>query len=59
MLGISPWTDAGGSYHTVQRFFSTVLLSATLLWVFFRQYLRCPACGSLGEVIRETACTPS
>ena len=26
MRGISRWTGAGGSYRTVQRFFSTVIL---------------------------------
>ena len=39
MLGISRWTGKGGSYRTVQRFFSTTLPWATLLWVFFRQHL--------------------
>ena len=39
MLGISRWTGKGGSYRTVQRFFSTTLPWATLLWVFFHQHL--------------------
>ena len=39
MLGISRWTQKGGSYRTVQRFFNTALPWATLLWVFFRQHL--------------------
>ncbi len=42
MLGISRWTGQGGSYRTVQRFFSTALPWATLFWVFFRQHLLCP-----------------
>ena len=39
MLGISRWAGKGGSYRTVQRFFSTVIPWATLFWVFFRQHL--------------------
>ena len=39
MLGISRWAGQGGSYRTVQRFFSTVIPWATLFWVFFRQHL--------------------
>jgi hypothetical protein len=39
MLGISRWTGAGGSYRTVQRFFSTFLPWATLFWLFFRTQL--------------------
>ena len=37
MLGLSRWAGPGGSYRTVQRFFSTVVPRATLFWVFFRQ----------------------
>jgi DDE superfamily endonuclease len=36
MLGISRWTDSGGSYRTVQRFFYTVLPWPLLFWLFFR-----------------------
>jgi DDE superfamily endonuclease len=39
MLGISRWTGVGGSYRTVQRFFSTVLPWANLFWLFFRSHL--------------------
>ena len=39
MLGISRWAGQGGSYRTVQRFFSTVIPWGTLFWVFFRQHL--------------------
>jgi putative transposase len=42
MLGLSRWAGQGGSYRTVQRFFSTVLPWATLFWVFFRQHLYRP-----------------
>jgi putative transposase len=42
MLGLSRWAGPGGSYRTVQRFFSTVVPWATLFWVFFRQHLYRP-----------------
>src|SRR6266478_3538535 len=41
-LGLSRWAGPGGSYRTVQRFFSTVIPWAMLFWVFFRQYVSCP-----------------
>jgi putative transposase len=39
MLGLARWAGKGGSYRTVQRFFSTVIPWATLFWVFFRQHV--------------------
>jgi amino acid transporter len=39
MLGISRWTEKGGSYRTVQRFFHTGLPWVTLFWLFFKQHL--------------------
>src|SRR3954469_11584705 len=39
MLGISRWTGDGGSYRTIQRFFTTVVPWATLFWLFFRTHL--------------------
>ncbi len=39
MLGISRWTEKGGSYRTVQRFFSTVIPWTNVFWLFFRQHL--------------------
>jgi putative transposase len=39
MLGLSRWTDAGGSYRTVQRWFYTVIPWAQVFWLFFRQHL--------------------
>jgi hypothetical protein len=42
MLGISRWAGKGGSYRTVQRFFSTVIPWAMLFWVFFRQHVYGP-----------------
>jgi len=35
MLGLSRWTDKGGSYRTIQRFYHSVLPWADLLWTFF------------------------
>jgi putative transposase len=42
MLGLSRWAGKGGSYRTVQRFFSTVIPWAMLFWVFFRQHVYRP-----------------
>ena len=39
MLGISRWAGQGGSYRSIQRFFSTILPWATLFWLFFRSHL--------------------
>lgn len=41
-LGLSRWAGTGGSYRTVQRFCSTVIPWALLLWVFFRQQVYGP-----------------
>ncbi len=42
MLGISRWTEKGGSYRTVQRFFNTMLPWAVLHWRFFKAELYQP-----------------
>ena len=39
MLGISRWAGQGASYRSVQRFFSTLIPWAALLWLFFRTQL--------------------
>src|SRR4030066_1907857 len=39
MLGLSRWTEKGGSYRTVQRFFYTVIPWAQVFWGFFRGHL--------------------
>lgn len=39
MLGISRWTEKGGSYRSVQRFFSTVMPWGQVFWTFFRAHL--------------------
>lgn len=39
MLGMSRWTDKGGSYRTIQRFFYTAIPWALVFWQFFRHRL--------------------
>ena len=43
MLGISRWTEKGGSYRTVQRFFATKLKWEEILVKFFLTHLLDPA----------------
>jgi hypothetical protein len=42
MLGISRWTEKGGSYRTVQRFFNTVIAWSQVQWFFIRHHLLDP-----------------
>lgn len=35
MLGISRWTEKGGSYRTIQRMYHTALSWPALHWLFF------------------------
>ena len=39
MLGISRWTEEGGSYRTIQRFFKTKIDWANVQWLFIRSHL--------------------
>jgi putative transposase len=39
MLGISRWAGKGGSYRSIQRYFSSVIPWATMMWIFFRAHL--------------------
>ena len=39
MLGIARWTEKGGSYRTVQRFFNTVIVWSKVHWFFIRHHL--------------------
>jgi putative transposase len=39
VLGISRWTGKGGSYRTLQRFFTSVIPWAHVFILFFRQHL--------------------
>ena len=43
MLGISRWTEKGGSYRTIQRFFATVLPWGELFMKFFETQLFNPS----------------
>jgi putative transposase len=38
MLGISRWTDEGGSYRTIQRFFNTRITWENIHWRLIRQF---------------------
>jgi hypothetical protein len=42
MLGISRWTENGGSYRTIQRFFYTKLNWGQIKWLFIRRHLIVP-----------------
>lgn len=39
MLGISRWTEDGGSYRTIQRFFNRSIMWAKVNWLFIRHHL--------------------
>ena len=39
MLGLSRWAGEGGSYRTIQRFYSTAIPWAQVFWEFFSQRL--------------------
>ena len=39
MRGMARWAGKGGSYRTIQRFFTTRLSWATLQWVLIRHHL--------------------
>ena len=43
MLGLSRWTEKGGSYRTIQRFYASELLWKGLHWLFFRVHLLKPS----------------
>jgi putative transposase len=41
MLGLSRWTEKGGSYRTIQRFYHSVLPWNEIQWLFFqKRYLK-------------------
>ena len=42
MLGISRWTEKGGSYRTIQRFFNSPIGWAKVNWFFIRHHLLDP-----------------
>jgi putative transposase len=37
MLGLSRWTEKGGSYRTIQRFYHSILPWKSIQWLFFRK----------------------
>jgi len=39
MLGLSRWTEQGGSYRTIQRFFNTNIVWVKVNWIFSRHHL--------------------
>lgn len=39
MLGISRWTEKGGSYRTIQRFFNSQIMWAKVNWFLIRHHL--------------------
>ncbi len=43
MLGLSRWTEKGGSYRTIQRLYHTVLPWNAIHWLFFRKRFLQPA----------------
>jgi hypothetical protein len=42
MSGLSRWTEAGGSYRTIQRFYNTGIAWAKVNWFFIRHHLLDP-----------------
>ena len=42
MLGISRWTEPGGSYRTVQRFFNTAVDWSQVHWLLIKTHLLQP-----------------
>jgi hypothetical protein len=42
MLGISRWTEPGGSYRTIQRFYNSTIAWAKVNWVFIWHHLLDP-----------------
>jgi hypothetical protein len=39
MLGISRWTEPGGSYRTIQRFYNTTIVWVKVHWLLIRHHL--------------------
>jgi len=42
MLGLSRWTEKGGSYRTIQRFYHRALSWKAIQWLFFQERLLMP-----------------
>ena len=39
MLGVSRWSEPGGSYRTIPRFFNTTIAWGKVQWLIIRQHL--------------------
>lgn len=48
MLELSRWTEAGGSYRTIQRFYHTALQWGQIHWILFSRQLRVPGHEYIG-----------
>ena len=48
MLGLSRWTEKGGSYRTIQRFYQSTLMWSAIQWVLFRERFLKPADEYIG-----------
>ncbi len=48
MLGLSRWTEKGGSYRTIQRFYQSTLIWSAIHWVLFRKQFLRPADEYIG-----------
>lgn len=62
MLGLSRWAGKGGSYRTIQRFFSTTMAWSVLQWLVIRTHLWKPgetmvAAGDDVMVTKSGKCT--
>src|SRR4030095_1764063 len=42
MLGIARWTEQGGSYRTIQRFFSSIICWSKVQWFLIQHHLLKP-----------------
>src|SRR5512138_2848292 len=42
MLGISRWSEPGGSYRTIQRFYNSTIAWAKVNWILIRHHLLDP-----------------
>ena len=59
MLGISRWTEQGGSYRTVQRFFKGNYHWSELRWLLIKQHLRSTLVGTWILIGDEVVITKS
>jgi len=48
MLGLSRWTEKGGSYRTIQRFYQSTLMWSAIHWFLFQERFLRPADEYIG-----------